>query len=264
MNSAPASRRRRCAWAIPQAANEERRKSIMGRTCEVLEARLTDELAAFGQAAAEGMRGNFLGSLLQFRKGTWIHGEQKAELPDGTELVAVMTEFRRGYVKWSDKKAVEHLIGKIVDGFTPPDRERLGDNDPSCWPIGLSGEREDPWRFTLYAPLCSPDGEEIFTFAASSHGAQWAVNKLMARYAKDGRAKGGLFPVVALATETYEHPRFGPISKPRFDIVGWAGRPALYLGDGGTQQKIAVTQQKDDLGATSAGAEDELNDDVPF
>jgi hypothetical protein len=39
-----------------------------------------------------------------------------------------------------------------------PDREALGDNDPSTWPVSsLTGQREDPWKEQMTFPIVSQD-----------------------------------------------------------------------------------------------------------
>jgi hypothetical protein len=196
-----------------------------------LPADIAAELELFRQAALEGMRASFLGTLLRFKKGIWVYGEDKTELDRGTKVVALMNEFRRGYVRWWDGKATGHVVGKISEGFATPPRETLGDNDASLWPAGLSGGKEDPWVFTMYAPLKSIAGDDIYTFATSSDGGVQTVYKLTERYSWLGRKHPGEYPIVALESETYDHPRFGVVHKPKLEIVGWTGRPDVELID---------------------------------
>jgi hypothetical protein len=165
------------------------------------------ELELFHKAALEGMRASFLGTLLRFKKGLWIYGEDKTELACGTKVIALMNEFRRGYVRWEDSKATAHVVGKISEGFTAPPRETLGDNDESLWPVGLSGKREDPWVFTMYAPLKSLDDETVYTYATSSDGGTQAVYRLSERYAWLGRKHPGQYPIIELRSPAL---RFGP------------------------------------------------------
>jgi hypothetical protein len=214
----------------------------------------------FRKAAIDGMRASFLGTLLRFKKGAWIYGEDKRELAAGTEVVALMNEVRRGYVKWTDKKAVAHVVGKICDGFVPPQRDTLGDTDQARWPIGLSGTREDPWVFAMYLPMKSLDGDDIYTFATSSDGGIQAVYKLIERYAWLGRKHPGEYPVVALNAETYDHPRFGPVHKPKFEIVGWTGRPEIELTNDGAEPRAPGAEAASQ--PTNVGSD--LDDEIPF
>ncbi len=187
------------------------------------------ELEAIHQAAVEGMRASFLGTLLRFKKGVWVYGEDKRELVCGTQVVGLMKEFRRGYVRWQDGKATGHVVGKICEGFVLPPRETLGDANEEFWPKGFSGNKEDPWIYTMYAPFKSVDDDEVYTYATSSDGGTQALYRLMERYAWLGRKHPGQYPIVTLDSESYDHPRFGVVHKPKIEIVDWSGRPDIEL-----------------------------------
>jgi hypothetical protein len=223
-------------------------------TAPSLPAEVATELDNFRLAAMDGMRASFLGTLLRFKKGTWLYGADGRELEPGTEAVALMGEFRRGWVRWEKSRATNHVVGKIAQGFVVPPRDSLGDTDQAHWPLGLSGKREDPWQLTLYAPLKSLDGEDIYTFATSSDGGNQAVYKLVERYAWLGRKHPGEFPIVTLDSETYEHPRFGTVHKPKLEIVGWTGRPAIELSDAGTEPKPGAEPSR----------KSDMDDEIPF
>jgi hypothetical protein len=141
-----------------------------------------DALDHFREAAADGMRGSFLGTLLRFVKGQYLYGSEKRQIVAGTKLIAVMGEARRGWVRWENKRTTKHAVGRIADGFKPPDRHQLGDTDEADWP-SPNGRPADPWQFTWYLPLRSAEVDQLFTFATTSDGGISAVAKLLGQFA---------------------------------------------------------------------------------
>src|SRR6184192_2615113 len=69
-----------------------------------LPAELESELSYFQKAAAAGSKVSLLGTLVLFKKGVWIRNESKEEIEPGTRAVALMTEARHGFDRWSGKK----------------------------------------------------------------------------------------------------------------------------------------------------------------
>jgi hypothetical protein len=96
---------------------------------------------AIANAAREESTGG-IGKLLKFAKGVYIVGTE--EVPAGTEFIAHVESWVRGWVKFRGGSLVEHRIGKVADGFKMPERNGLGDLDESKWESGLSGKK-DPW-----------------------------------------------------------------------------------------------------------------------
>lgn len=221
-----------------------------------------DELKNFKLAAAEGLQASFLGTLLLFRQGEWVYGAEKQKLKPGTQLIALMNEARRGMVKWLDKKAVSHKVGKISEGFVVPAREDLDDVAEDMWPVGPDGKRKDPWAFTMFLPLVSPEGDHLFTYSTSSVGGTQAIYMLIDRYAWIGEKHPGQFPIVELGLEGYYNKKYSNTTlNPTFKIISWVDRPSL-----GVDQKIS---------APTAAAEtneppphelppDDMSDEIPF
>ena len=102
------------------------------------------------EAAAEAS--DDLGRLLKFVKGKFGCGDD--EIPLGTEFVAHIDQIVRGWVRFEDGKVVDRSIGKVADGFKPPLREELADNDPASWTEkDANGKPRDPWVAQWFLPL---------------------------------------------------------------------------------------------------------------
>jgi len=128
-----------------------------------------------------------------------------------------------GWVKWRDGKPVDMQMGRIAEGFIPPKRLELGDDDKDAWEIDDHDRPRDPWRLTNYLMLKDPEGTRLFTFTTSSQGGIDAVGKLIGIYGKLLRQRPDEFPLIALGVRSYKHRNkaFGKIFAPMFEIVGW-------------------------------------------
>ena len=107
---------------------------------------------AFEQLAAALAQTPFDGDLLRFSKGEYLaRNDELVEL--GTEFVADVPGLQVGWQKWEDGKPVQHEIGYVADGYRPPRRSELGDDEPSTWEVDEQGQPRDPWQKTMYLPL---------------------------------------------------------------------------------------------------------------
>jgi hypothetical protein len=178
---------------------------------------------AYGGAAAQN---RIVGDLLKYSKGDWLAGKEADELPAGTELVAGMQTLTVGFQRWENQRPTDARLGLLVDGFNPPARHELGDNDQSLWERDDFGKARDPWVPTNYIQLSDPaDPKTIYTFTTSSRGGLSAIGKLCAEYgrglAKEGRE--GQLPLVRLDSSSYAHKdrTLGRIKVPTLEIIGW-------------------------------------------
>jgi hypothetical protein len=171
-----------------------------------------------------------VGDLLKFSKGDFVAGTQSEDLPEGTQLVAIMPTLNAGWVKWQNSMPVEQIMGPVGEGFTPPRRTELGDNDESQWESDDQGRRRDPWQMSNYLVLADPESKQLYTFTTSSRGGLGAVGELCKVYGKTIRQRPGQIPLVKLEVGSYKHrdPQLGRIKFPVFEIVGWTDE-APYL-----------------------------------
>lgn len=181
-----------------------------------------DAYEAFGNSVTNR---NIVGTLLKFNKGDWLAGEDADELPLGTVLIANMPSLQRGWIRWEDNKPDQHIMGPI-EGFTPPRRSELGDEDKDQWEEDQNGNPRDPWQESFYLQFV-PEGadlddeEQIYTFAASSAGGRGAIGELAKAYGKNRRMHPDLMPKVELQVSSYNHrnKEFGRIKVPVFKLV---------------------------------------------
>src|SRR5262249_54401348 len=165
------------------------------------------------------------GTLLRFADSNWTRGKEAEPVERGTQLVATGTQAAQ--VRWQDGKPVEWRLQE--PGRRLPEREELGDNDPTKWELGPDGKTpRDPWQSTRYVYLIDAASAEAFTFSTSSWGGREAVINLGDSIARMRSAHPNAMPVVALEAAPMLT-RFGRKSRPVFRIVGWKalGSPAL-------------------------------------
>jgi hypothetical protein len=196
--------------------------------------------------------GTSFGSFLKFTKGDWTLGEDDKKVPADARFIANLEELYHGWVRWSDGKPTDHLLGRVIDRHRVPTRGELGDKDETKWETEPNGARRDPWARTVYLAMRDVSSEEVICFTSSSDGGRKAVAKLADRYDRVQhlhRYKAKM-PVVCLESESYTHKTYGKILKPKFRVVGWefwddetAANP-----DGALQLQHAA----------------EMNDEIPF
>jgi hypothetical protein len=160
----------------------------------------------------------FDGRLLRFSKGDFLVGPGGDGLPAGTKLAALMPTLTIGWEKWESARLTDCRLGLLAEGFNPPRRAELGDDDSETWETDANGDRLDPWRYVNNLVFVSPDADEIFTFAASSRGALGAIGELRRVFAK---APAGAYPLVSLEVGSYQHKNktLGRIKFPIFKVV---------------------------------------------
>jgi hypothetical protein len=214
----------------------------------------------YAEVAREISQRSIVGTLLKFSKGDWLAGEQNEEIPLGTQFVANMDELMRGWIRWEDGKPNDHRMGPVAQRFQPPRRGELGDLDKSQWEVDEKGNERDPWQESFYLLLKGTgDDDELYTFAASSKGARDCIGALCKDYSKGKRMqKEGMFPVVAIGTDHYDHPKkeYGRIKTPVLKVVGWA--PATVFDEAGAAGEETVDPETGEVtgGTDKAAATD--------
>ena len=170
---------------------------------------------------------SWLGDLMRFTKfGEYTAGVEGAEVDAGTELIAIMDRLEVGWQCWRDSRPAGARMGKISEGFVPPRRAELGDDDPATWEKFEDGRDKDPWVFSNSLPLADAGGK-IYTFVTSSKGGLSAIGELSKNFGKHLRQVPDELPIVSLGVGSYQHSNrnFGEIRFPKFEIVGWTKLP---------------------------------------
>jgi hypothetical protein len=249
------------------AAEREKRK--MQSTKQVLAEQQNVQIPAewqaeaerFREAVAANLRPTLLGHLLKFKKGDWVFGENKGKIAPGTRFVAIMAEARYGWVKFQkgdgdEKTVITHIVGKIVEGFKPPERDTLDCQDAEDWKVGLSGKPEDPWQPVCYLPLVSSDGEQLMTFATSSKTGRPVFWKLMDRYTWLGRKHPG--HTRSSRSASAGTTTSASAGSPRRSSRSWAGPGRLDL------EQLTGGNGDGDATAAESSLRDDLNDELPY
>ncbi len=204
---------------------------------------------AYSEAAGAN---RIVGDLLKFVKGEYTCGRDNTEVPLGAEMVAVMDELLVGWLKWEGSKPSDMKLGKVSEGFMPPRRAELGDDDKDHWELDRDGRPRDPWQLTNVLILKAVESNELLTFTTSSKGGMGAIAKLCGAYGKHMRQKPNEFPVIALGASSYKHPdkSLGKIDIPTLDIVGWVDKAeslAALAGEIAAEKQEAVEAAEDDV-----------------
>jgi hypothetical protein len=182
--------------------------------------------------------------LLKFKKGKYFIGE--AEVPLGSEFVAHTPQWTKCWIKFAGGKVADRRIYKVAEGFKPPPRENLGDNDESAWEAGLDGKPKNPWSLQDLLPLENFENGEIIIFTTSSTGGGIAVAELCQAYVRHAQRASRALPLVKLSVADMPTKLYGDVPRPHFEISGW---------DEATAGGIEVI---------TPNAASELNDEIPF
>ena len=167
---------------------------------------------AAGEAGERAIRGD----LLKFNDGHWTAGKKGAALGDGARLAALATTAM--WVRWADGKPVEHIVRR--PGERLPERDTLGHTHEGEWETGPGGEPKDPWANTRLVYLANTATAEAYTFSTSSWGGRAAVIELGDQIARMRSAHPDATPIVELRSAEMTT-RFGPKSRPAFQVVDW-------------------------------------------
>jgi len=200
-----------------------------------------------------------VGSLLKFSKGDWTVGMENDLVEDGTRFVANMDEMLRGWVRWSDNKPTDHIMGKVSKNYQPPRRSELGDLDAANWEVDENGKERDPWQETNYLLLMGTEDDmkgELFTFTTSSRGGLNSLADLCMRYGKLARQRDGQYPVVKIGQGSYAHSNksYGRIKYPTFEIVGWVAKSSFPKPDADLLEDDRAGEADDNPAAIAAPA----------
>jgi hypothetical protein len=156
---------------------------------------------------------------LKFDKGDWMLGQDREEIPAGTQFFPDMPAAEWGYVRWSDGKPVDRRMFLIVRGDPIPTRPSLGETDQSIWPSDDTGRPRDPWQYTIDIPVQEIAGARrdcMLTGAAK--GYIGAVKILFKAYGEQLRANTDKSPIIELRGDRYQHPKYGTIRVPSFPL----------------------------------------------
>jgi hypothetical protein len=207
----------------------------------------------YGRAATTH---SIIGRLLRFNKfGEYKAGQEQEEIECGTRMAAYMSSLCVGFQKWEDNRPVDQVMGPIGEGFVPPKREQLDDNDKSRWDTFDDGRPKDPWQFTNTIVLVELETSNLFTFSTASRGGLDAIGQLSLKYGERLRQHPNEMPVVELDRSKYQHPdrKVGEVRIPILRIVDWTPLKDLPPLDS-SQQLDLLPDRSGTSGAGGAAA----------
>jgi hypothetical protein len=215
----------------------------------------------FSDFAKQHVPQNF-GKTVRYNKGTWfVAGEEVREC---TLFVAQIPEVQILCTKWVNSKPAVRRTEYVRDRARFPERDMLGDVDPTKWERGNDGKPKDPWSVEMVLPLIRVEDDELCCYFTSSQGGKSAIAGLAAQYADRIRTGAFGLPIIDLKSGHYDHPQYGKTLKPILAIESWQDSglppPAPRIGATPTITAIAPAPAP----APGAGAPPAKHDDIPF
>jgi hypothetical protein len=182
-----------------------------------------DDVAALAAEARELSDDIRVGDALKFKKGKWSKtiGKKEIEITATMSFAIDVRSYRRGWIKWVDRKPVFKMIARPIDGFVSPVRDRLGDNDETRWPRNSKGEPTDPWQENFSVVLRDLGDGRLCTWVTTSWYGSKAIGALLNAYVRDHKNYPGLMPVTLLSSETKSTMNFSDVDAPLLTVVDW-------------------------------------------
>ena len=153
------------------------------------------------------------------KSGDFVLLDTEETIDCNEDFVARCDKTLIGYTKFhSNGEPPERHVGLLYAGFIMPRRETLGDLDKAAWPIGLSGQPEDPWKHQMMVVLQRLATHELFTFVTVSTTGRRAVGTLLGHYDRLRTSHPDHYPVVRLKPSGFQH---------KDDRIGWVPTPGF-------------------------------------
>jgi hypothetical protein len=153
---------------------------------------------------------------LNGQTGAWTCGKEPINL--AAPLLCNIAGVAVGWIRMLDKKIADRVLGFLSNGYLPPTREQLPDQDQNRWPLNQQGIKEDPWKKTIYLPMRTERGEPV-VFAPLASTQVNAVQQFIRTCRRTGRE--GMDPLVVLGSESFPNNHGGRTWKPTFMFVDW-------------------------------------------
>ena len=215
------------------------------------------DIALLADFAEEAKTTGIDGDLLTFKKGVWLRGTAKVPVADGELFLSLPLTIEHGFTRF--------FAGKVMDerfhGLGNPHvtRDQLGHDDKTVWENHEDGHSKDPWAEFWRMKLKDMRTGETLTFSSPSKGGRAALGELCGQCKEHCRHHPGSSPVVRLEACTYQHKRFGTISKPKFQVVSWAAWDDRPINGKSNVQLSHEDDQPDVPDAEASDTQDEVN-----
>ncbi|MGB8632624.1 MAG: hypothetical protein WCD69_25160 [Xanthobacteraceae bacterium] len=223
------------------------------------------DLALLNEAAHDLAAGDMVGRPLKYVKGVWSikDGPGFLKVGDTQQFCVDMRSYQHGWIRWKDQKPTHRYMGRKVDNWPLPTRNRLPEAD-------LEGP-DDPWQEThsIVMRNLDADGDEgLCTYQTTSYGGRKALGKLIEEYVKQAKAHLGLMPIVYLGSIEKPSQQFGMVANPVITISDWMdfGPSASPPGRKITAVPIPQITYDDEETATEEqpSPKRSFDDEIPF
>lgn len=178
---------------------------------------------------------SIVGSPIKFAKGEFTNEDTGEAISPEEDFIVLADETLVGWIRFhrDGETPPTRIQGILYDGFIPPPRASLGDNDKETWPIGLSGKPEDPWKMQFSLVLQEPQTLSLFTFRTVTDTGVKSVARLLKHYDRMKQKDNEHYPVVRLKVGGFQHrdERVGWVPTPTFAIVGKAPKASAAVLD---------------------------------
>ena len=209
-----------------------------------------------------------VGDDLRFKKGKWTKtiGDETIKIGSTTSFAVDMRSYKRGWMKWLDRKPVFKAIRRPIDGFVSPPRSRLPDRNKDSWPQDSKGVPQDPWQENFLIVMRNLDDGRLCTWTTTSWYGSKALGALLKVYTREVKEHPGLMPVVLLLSETKETADYGNVEAPVLTIVDWQpfGPDAAPPGTPLPQPDFPKAPELSPPNKPTKTLSEELSDEVSF
>lgn len=129
-----------------------------------------EDIAALATEARDLTDDIRVGDDLRFKKGRWSKttGDADSKVGSTTPFAVDVRSYKRGWIKWLDRKPVFKAIGRPIDGFISPVRSRLPDQDEKRWPRDGKGVPQDPWQENFQVVMRDLGDGKLCTWTTTS------------------------------------------------------------------------------------------------
>jgi hypothetical protein len=168
------------------------------------------------------------------KDGKFVYTDDGTEIGDDVDATFLDDQVMVAMLRFHGKGVPpDRIAGLLSDGFVPPSRESLGDNDPSAWELGLDGRPQDPWVHQIAIALQRSDTGELITFVTSSTTGRRAVGSLIKHANRLHQSHPDMYAVVRLKAGGFNHrdERVGWVPVPVFAVVGRTPRDSAAKPD---------------------------------
>ena len=171
--------------------------------------------------------------------------------------------------RWVDKKP-EYLPPKLGE-LLQDTADKLNAAIPmEQWPIGLTGQPEEPWKPVYAVHLLRIRDGALFVLEHDTTGQRICVGQFSEQVEVMRRLRGDVLPIVRLSSKPMKT-KFGLRQRPHLEIVAWRqisgdGKPAPQIESPKPPKNRGSSAEPVEIGKPikPATTEEVLNDKIPF